>query len=78
MRLLSALALTVVAVLAAVFSSCESGNGAPEPPTFDALGVNPHNPSNDANMPPGDIFVPEDAPAPQFDGPQIGQPDALF
>jgi len=40
--------------------------------------VNPHNPSNDANMPPGDIFVPEDAPAPQFDGPQIGQPDALF
>ena len=76
MRLLSALALTVIAVLGVVFWSCESGE--PEPTTFDALGVNPHNPSNDAFMPPGDIFVPEDAPPPQFDASTIGQPDSLF
>jgi hypothetical protein len=64
MRLLSAIALTVAAVLATMFWSCESGTGAPQPfPDFDGgVGMNPHNPSpNDGPMPPGDVFLPSDA-----------------
>ena len=61
MRLLSALALTVAAVLALLFWSCETTNGIPEPlPGDGGIGMSPHPTPNDAFMPPGDIFLPSD------------------
>jgi hypothetical protein len=60
MRLLSALALTVAAVLAMLFWSCETTSVSVPVPLFDAS-ENPHSPGpNDAFMPPGDVFLPSD------------------
>jgi hypothetical protein len=61
MRLLSALALTLTAACAIAFASCETGDGAPEPPPGVDGGMSAHNPSSDAPMPPADVFMPADA-----------------
>jgi hypothetical protein len=79
MRLLSAFALTVAAVLATAFWSCDSNNG-PVVGPFDG-GATPHNP-NDALNPPGDVFLPTDSvffPDASFaDAQQTGFPDSSF
>jgi hypothetical protein len=70
MRFLSALVLTVAAVLAAAVTSCNTGNGDPAPiPDLDAGQTS--GPHHDAFQPPGDVFVP------QLDGGSIGNPDAF-
>jgi hypothetical protein len=80
MRFLSALVLTVAAVLAVSVTSCETGNGDPVPvPELDA-GPGQTSPHHDAFQPPGDVFEPVDStffPDAQLDGGSIGNPDAF-
>jgi hypothetical protein len=69
MRFLSAVVLTVAAVLAISVTSCET-HGEPEPiPNLDA--GQSQGPHHDAFQPPGDVFQS------QFDGGGIGNPDAF-
>jgi len=79
MRLLSALALTVAAVLATVFWSCD--HGPPGPPLALDATLPGHSP-NDAPMPPGDVFQSLDVtffPDASFaDAQQTGFPDSSF